>query len=160
VENAIQHAPRTLPWLGKGANTITVAADADTALASRAFTGRITPDAAFTQNETTGSLGVRFENLDVQDGGCWWKSGIGSMTLPIATPGEMVALRFGAHIRARGPKDVVRMLLSFDDGRTWQEAARITGPTPATTRYFRFSEIPPGTKQALLRYELSGSNTI
>ena len=36
VEDDIQHAPRTLPWLRKGANTITVAAEGDTALSSRA----------------------------------------------------------------------------------------------------------------------------
>jgi hypothetical protein len=35
LENDIQHAPRTLPWLGKGKNTITVAADGDTGLATR-----------------------------------------------------------------------------------------------------------------------------
>src|SRR5262249_2853286 len=42
VENDIQHAPRALPWLGPGRNTITVAADRDLALASRTITCRIT----------------------------------------------------------------------------------------------------------------------
>jgi hypothetical protein len=160
VENDIQHAPRTLPWLGKGANTITVAADGDTALASRAFTGRITPEAGFAANETARALGVTFENLEVQGNGAWWKSGVGSMTVPIETPGAMTALRFGAQVRARGEKDAMRMLLSFDGGKSWKEAGKISGPTPGTTRYFRFDAVPPGTKQALLRYELTGNNTI
>jgi hypothetical protein len=160
VENDIQHAPRTLPWLGKGANTITVAADGDTALASRAFTGRITPEAGFIANETALSLGVTFENLDVQGNGAWWKSGVGSMTVPIETPGAITTLRFGAQVRARGERDAVRMLLSFDGGKNWQEAGKISGPTAGTTRYFRFDAVPADTKQALLRYELTGDNTI
>ena len=51
--------------LSPGANTITVAADGDAVIASRAFTGRISPDAGFTANETARSLGVTFENLNL-----------------------------------------------------------------------------------------------
>src|SRR5205823_5036558 len=80
VDNDIQHAPRTLPWLGQGSNTITVAADRDTALAARTIACRITPDATFARNESSGSMGVVFENLDVKDGSCWWKGGVGTMT--------------------------------------------------------------------------------
>src|SRR5437660_2680789 len=35
IANDIQHAPRTLPWLAKGSNKITVAADRNTATATR-----------------------------------------------------------------------------------------------------------------------------
>src|SRR5262249_28844515 len=91
VENDIQHAPRTLPWLGQGSNTITVAADPDTTLATRTISCRISSDAAFAQNETTTSLGVVFENMEVKDSGCWWKGGTGTMTVPIETPGDLMA---------------------------------------------------------------------
>ena len=67
---------------------------------------------------------------------------------------------FGAHVRARGEKDIVRMSLSFDDGQTWTEAGAIQGPTQGRTGYFRFTDIPPGKTKALLRYQLSGNNTI
>lgn len=160
VENDIQHAPRTLPWLGKGSNTITVAADPDTTLATRTISCRITPDAAFAQNETTASLGVVFENLDVKDGGCWWKGGAGTMTVPIETPGDLTALRFGAQARARGDRDAVKMLASFDGGKTWKEIGKIAGPTAGVTQYFRSGDVPAGAKKALLRYELTGNNTI
>ena len=46
VENDIQHAPRTLPWLDSGKNTITAAADRDPSIASRTVNFRITPDPA------------------------------------------------------------------------------------------------------------------
>jgi hypothetical protein len=160
VENDIQHAPRTLPWLGKGDNTITVAADPDTTLATRTINCRITPDAAFAQNETTQSLGVVFENMDVKDSGCWWKGGTGTMTVPIETPGDLTALRFGGQVRARGERDLIKMLASFDGGKSWKEAGRIAGPTPGTTQYFRFADVPAGVKKALLRYEFTGNNTV
>ena len=160
VENDIQHAPRTLPWLGRGRNTITVAADGDPGVATRSVACRITPDASFTKNETTGTMGVAFDNLDVKDGACWWKGGVGRMTVPIEVPGDLVALRCSAQVRARGAKDAVAMLVSTDDGRTWREAARIAGPTPGTTGQFRFDDWPAGTRKALLRFEMTGNNTI
>jgi hypothetical protein len=105
-------------------------------------------------------LGVRTDNLALRYDAYWWKGGIGTMTVPVETPGDIVALRFGAHARARGDKDVVKMLLSFDAGQNWKEAAKITGPTAGRTEYFRFTAIPPGTKKALLRYHLTGNNTV
>ena len=103
---------------------------------------------------------VAFENLDVKDGACWWKGGVGRMTVPIEVPGDLVSLRWSAQVRARGAKDAVAMLVSADDGRTWREAARIAGPTPGTTGQFRFADWPAGTRRALLRFEMTGNNTI
>ena len=160
VEDDIQHAPRTLPWLGKGANTITVASDSNPALATRSIACRITSDAHFSKNETTGTMGVRFDNLRVDDGSCWWTGGTGTMTVPLETLGDMVGLRFGAQIRARGEKDLIRMALSSDNGVTWREVGQIAGPTQGTTRYFRLESLPAGTRKALLRYELTGNNTV
>ena len=159
IENDIQHAPRTIPWLGKGSNTISVAADRDPTLASRAIACRISPDPAFDKNESTTTLGVTFDNLDVRDGGCWWKGGIGTMTVPIETPGDLAALRFSAQIRARGAKDLIKMLVSFDGGTSWREAARMAGPTPGRTGAFRFGDVPQSTRKALFRFEMSGNNT-
>jgi hypothetical protein len=160
IENDIQHAPRTLPWLGKGKNTLTVAADQPSSVAALTVTGRITDDAAFTANESTRSLGVTFDNLNVQDGSCWWKGGTGTMTVPIEAPGPLTGLRFGAQVRARGEKDLVRMLASYDGGKSWSAVGRIAGPTAGTTRYFQTTAIPPGVRKALLRYELTGNNTV
>jgi hypothetical protein len=160
VENHIQHSPRTLPWIGKGANTITVTANGNPALGSRAITCRISRDARFAKNETSGSMGVEFSKLEVRDGSCWWKGGVGSITVPIETPGDLAALRLCTQFRARGVKDLVRALVSFDGGKTWQEAARMAGPTQGRTEVHRFTQVPRGTKKAVLRYELSGNNTI
>ena len=108
IENDFQHAPRTLPWLGKGTNTITVAADRDPTIATRSIACRITPDAVFTKNETSSTMGVMFDNVDLQHDACWWKGGTGLMTVPVDVPGDLVALGFSAQVRARGEKDRVR----------------------------------------------------
>jgi hypothetical protein len=162
IESDFQHAPRTLPWLARGRNTITVAADDayGRALATRTVSCRITPEDSFTKNETTASMGVAFDNLDVRDGSCWWKRGVGTMTVPIAVPGDLVALRLSAQARARGVKDQVALRASADGGRTWRDLDAIHGPTPGTTRSFRFDAWPPGTRELLLQFALSGNNTI
>jgi hypothetical protein len=160
IENDVQHAPRTLPWLGKGINTITVAADGDTTLATRTVACRITPEPHFSKNETTASMGVIFDNLRMDDGSCWWKDGVGTMTVPITTPGELRALRFSTQFRARGPKDAIGVEVSYDGGRSWQKITRFVGPTAGRTEYVRWSKIPSGKMNAMLRFELSGNNTV
>jgi hypothetical protein len=160
VENDIQHAPRTIPWLGKGKNTITVAADQDNAIAWRGITGRITTNANFNKNETAATLGTVFDNLKVDDGSCWWKGGVGRMTVPIDVPGDIVGISFCTQYRARSERDLIKALLSFDDGKTWKEAAKLAGPTAGTTQFHRFKDVPAGVKHALLRYEMTGNNTV
>ena len=160
VENRIQHAPRTMPFLSQGENTLTVAVDGDPTIATRTVTGRLAAEPGFSENETSETMGVIFDNLKLAHGGCWWQGGTGAMTVPVETPGDIVALRFGGHIRARGQKDLVKINVSFDDGRTWQEAAQIAGPTQGRTEYFRFDNVPPAVTRALLRYEMTGNNTV
>jgi hypothetical protein len=162
IESDFQHAPRTLAWLGRGTNAITVATDSELgpALATRTVACRITPDATFSKNETTASMGVTFDNLDVRDSACWWKQGVGTTTIPVAVPGDLVALRLNAQVRARGSKDVVAIQASTDGGKAWRELAVIQGPTPGTTRSFRFANWPAGTRDVLIRFALSGNNTI
>ncbi len=161
VENDFQHAPRTLPRLAQGRNTITVAADPDPTLATRTISCRITPpDSTFDKNETTTTLGVVFDNLRVDDGSCWWQGGVGTMTVPIDVPGDLAALRFSTQIRARSEKDLIKVLVSTDEGNTWRETARIAGPTPGTTRVFRHNDWPGGVRKLLLRFEMTGNNTV
>jgi hypothetical protein len=160
VENDFQHAPRTLPWLGNGKNTVTVAADTDPTLATRFVACRITADPSFAKNETSGTMGIGFDNVDLREDACWWQGGTGMMTVPIKVPGDLVALGFSAQIRARGEKDRVRIAASTNDAKTWRQVAVMTGPTQGRTGHFRVTDWPRGTRKALLRFELTGNNTV
>jgi hypothetical protein len=159
VSNDFQHAPRTLPWLGKGMNTITVAADADPAIATRSITCRITPDASFTKNETSTTMGLLFDNVDLRYDACWWKGGTGVMIVPIEVPGDLVALSFSAQYRARSEKDRIKVSASTDDGRTWREVTVLAGPTQGRTEHIRVANWPPGVRKTLLRFSMTGNNT-
>jgi hypothetical protein len=158
--NDIQHAPRTLPRLEKGKNTITVAAGHDPTLATKTITGRIAAEPGFTKNETAEAMGVTFENLKLEHNACWWKGGTGVMTVPIDVPGDLVGLGFSAMIRARGEKDRVAAKVSHDGGKTWREVAVMAGPTQGRTHHVRVDHWPAGVRKALLRFELTGNNTI
>ena len=160
IENDIQHAPRTLPWLGKGLTTITVAADRDPTIATRSIACRITPDTGFTKNETSGTMGLTFENVNLRDDACWWKGGKGLMTVPIEVPGDLVSLGFSAQIRARSERDLVHIVASTDGGQTWREVADMKGPTQGRTGHFRVADWPRGTRKVLLRFEMTGNNTV
>jgi hypothetical protein len=160
VENEFQHAPRTLPRIEKGKNTITVAAGLDPTLATKTISGRIAARPGFTKNETAEAMGVVFDNLNLEHNACWWKSGTGVMTVPIDVPGDLVSLGFSAMIRARGPLDRVRALTSVDDGKSWREVAVMPGPTQGRTHHVRIDDWPSGVRKALLRFELTGDNTI
>jgi hypothetical protein len=160
VLDDFQHAPRTLPRLEKGKNTISVSAGLDPTLATRTITGRIAAEPGFNKNETAESLGVTFENLDLKFNACWWKGGTGLMTVPIDVPGDLLALGFSAMIRARGEKDRVRASVSTDGGTSWREVAVMAGPTQGRTHHVRVDDWPKGVRKALLRFELTGNNTI
>lgn len=160
IENDIQHSPRAMAWLRKGDTRITVASGADPGLATRTVNGRINADPGFNGNETAEGLGVTFENLELAHGGCWWKGGTGRVVVPVETDGPIEALRLSAQIRARGERDLIVTQASFDGGATWEEVARLAGPTPGVSRAFRFEKVPPGKTRALVRFELTGHNTI
>jgi hypothetical protein len=52
------------------------------------------------------------------------------------------------------------VFLSFDGGKSWKRGATLTGPTAGRTEAFRFTQVPRGMRQARVRFELSGTNTI
>ncbi len=160
LENDIQHAPRTLPRLARGRTTITVDADGDPAMATRTISCRITADPSFRKNETARGMGVVLDNVREEHDAYWWKGGTATVTVPIEVPGDLQVLRFSAQVRARGSKDRVRMLASHDGGRSWREVGQIVGPTQGKTGSFRFADWPSGTRSALLRFEMTGENTV
>jgi hypothetical protein len=150
IVHDIQHSQRPLPALDQGDNTIafetgppegTITVEGATSLDSK---GKQLVYTDF-HPEVSG-FDPNLPNLFISAGGK------GQITFPIATPGEMVRLRFGAHYRARDAHDRLDYQVSFDGGQTWKTVARAAGPTPGDCRYITFSDIPAGTREALVRY--------
>jgi hypothetical protein len=136
-----------------------VDADRDWTIATRSIACRITPDPGFNKNETSGSMGLTFENVDLRHDACWWKGGTGLMTVPVEVPGDLLSLGFSIQVRARSEKDQVRIIASTNRGTTWHQVAVMNGPTQGRTGHFHVDNWPRRTRQVLLRFEMTGNNT-
>jgi hypothetical protein len=156
IVHDIQHSQRPLPALGQGANTITFSAEpaqgtvtveGATSLASKG------KQLVWTDFHPEVSGFTKGERLLI-DG-----SGKGMLTFPLATPGDLVRLRFGAHYCAYDARDGLDYHVSFDSGKTWKTAGRAAGPTRGNCTYVVFSDVPAGVRQALVRYAGTSRNT-
>jgi hypothetical protein len=156
IVHDIQHSQRPLPALGQGANTIafsaglaqgTVTVEGATSLASK---GKQLVWTDFHPEVSGFTKGKRL----LIDG-----SGTGILTFPLATPGDLVRLRFGAHYCAYDARDGLDYRMSFDSGKTWKTAGRAAGPTRGNCTYVVFSDVPASVRQALVRYAGTRRNT-
>jgi hypothetical protein len=86
-------------------------------------------------------------------------TGKGVLTFPVSTPGDLVRLRFGAHYCAYDAQDGFDFQVSFDHGTTWKTVSRAAGPTRGNCHYVVFSEVPTGTREALVRYAGTSRDT-
>jgi hypothetical protein len=149
----IQHSQRPLPALAEGDNTISFSAGPPE--------GTITIEGATNLN-VKGKQLVYTDFHPVIDGMeknlFVGQAGKGSIAFPVATLGDMVRLRFGTHYRARDAKDGIDYQVSFDGGKTWKPVDRAAGPTAGDCKYVTFSDIPAGTREALVRFAATSRN--
>ena len=149
----IQHSQRALPALDKGVNTLTFSVGPPE--------GTITVEGAVNlANKGKQLVYTDFhpELNGVEPNLFIGPSGKGSITFPIATPGDLVRLRFGAHYRARDARDGLDYQVSYDQGKTWRTVDRAPGPTPGDCKYITVQDVPPGTRAALVRYSGTSRN--
>ena len=153
--HAVQHSQRPLPALDQGENAISFNAGASE--------GTLTIEAS-------GSLEHRAKQLSFADfhplienmtaGMLLIKGGAGSVAFPLSTPGDLKRLRFGAFYRARDARDGFDYQVSFDNGKTYRTVDHAPGLTGnGQCKYVNFSEIPSGTKAALVRFSGTQRNT-
>ena len=154
IRHEVQCSQRALPTLAKGANTITFRAGPPegtitiTGACHGDFKGKQVQLADFGPTLT----GVS-ENLYRVEGQP------AHVTFPIATPGDMVRLRFGCHFRCRDKADRWEMQVSFDGGKTFRTVDVCAGPTPGETKYITVSDVPAGVRQAHVRWSGTQRNT-
>jgi hypothetical protein len=155
ISHDIQQSQRALPALGAGKNTITF--DAGAAEGTITIEGSTNPKVKGKQL-VTGDFHPTVEGI-AEGPPPILTGGKGQITFPIATPGDMVRLRFGCHFRARDEKDGWDLQVSFDNGKTFKTVDRAAGPTPGLCKYVTVSDVPAGTRQALVRFSGTQRNT-
>jgi hypothetical protein len=155
ISHDIQQSQRALPALAIGKNTITFDAGLNE--------GTITVEGS-TNPKVKGKQLVTADFHPILEGVAEGPppvltSGKGQITFPIATPGDMVRLRFGCHYRARDAQDGWDLQVSFDDGKTFKTIDRAGGPTPGMCKYVTCADVPAATRRALVRFSGTQRNT-
>ncbi|MBA3709558.1 MAG: hypothetical protein H0W83_12150, partial [Planctomycetes bacterium] len=148
VTHDIQHSQRPLPALDLGVNTIS--------FSSESQEGTVTIEGS-TGSENKGKQvlitdfhptmnGIEMTNLlDLT-------ANHGDITFPIEAPADIVRLRFGCHYRARAENEGFDLQVSFDGGKTFTTVGHAGGPGSRMDKWLTCSEVPKGTKKALVRY--------
>jgi hypothetical protein len=154
LANVIQCAQRALPTLTKGENTITFSAGPTE--------GTITIEGMSRQdnqgkNVTLMDFQPTLKNIDP----LYFRvnGSPAEVTLPIATPGDMTRVRLGGHFRARDKADQWEAQVSFDGGKTFKAVDKYAGPTQGKCQYTTVSDVPAGTRAALVRWSGQQRNT-
>jgi hypothetical protein len=155
IVNDIQHSQRALPVLDRGDNQITFKAGPPEGTVT--IEGSTRPEfkgkALFYTDfhPTVKNIAADF----VRPSG-----GVGELTFPIETPGDISRIRIGAHYRARGVKDVWEISASFDDGKSWKPIGKLQGPYPGYSTTLALTDIPPGSRKALVKIAGTEKNTL
>jgi len=152
IAHDIQHSQAPLPALGQGDNTITFSAGLSE--------GTVTVEGATDRTRKAKQVvaadfhpilkGVEEGLYRVKEYG---PKGVGSVTFPVKTPGDIVRIRAGAHYRARDKREGWRLQASFDNGKTFSDIGSLPGPTAGASTYFSFDKVPKGARHALVRFQ-------
>jgi len=164
IVHDIQHSQRALPALARGPNTITFSAGPPE--------GTITVQGSV--NPNTEKRQLTYKDFHRQVNGVadeplegWPNFHVtgkqGDITFPVATPGDMVRLRFGCTYRAKAEGDGWDLQVSFDGGKSFRTVDRCAGPGNGVlkgghSKYVTVSDVPPGARKALVRWSGTRSN--
>ncbi len=154
ITDEIQHSQRALPALAQGDNHLHFGAGPDE--------GTITLEA---NTDSTVSKNLNWKDLHAVISGGVADSPLhltsaGSITFPVATPGDLLRLRFGGFYRARETSDAWDFQVSFDGGGHFVTVEHAAGPTVGAEDFVTFDQIPPGTRSALVRYSGTVTTTL
>ena len=154
IGHDLQHSQRVLPVLAQGENTIRCSVGAPEGTIT--LEGSTDPRDAGRQLVFTGfhptSAGLAKNKLLLA-------GRAGEITFPVETPGELTRLRLGTCYRARDVRDGWDVQVSSDDGATFRTIDRLTGPAVTAGTYRVVTDLPAGTRRALVRYVGTQHNT-
>ena len=156
--NIIQHSQRALPALGQGSNTITFSTGADE--------GSITLEGSCEKQDPAKKKNLLITDFTKDISGFnpndffVGNTGKADITFPVTTPGDMTRIRMGCFYRARGQGEGWEYQASFDGGKTFKTMDKAEGPYVGFCKYITFSDVPAGTRSALIRYAGHQNNTL
>ncbi|HYG76964.1 MAG TPA: hypothetical protein VEK08_18305 [Planctomycetota bacterium] len=153
LSHDVQHSQRVLPALTQGPNAITASAGP--------AEGTITIEASTIDNKGKNLTYKDFKPVlnNVKGEPFFLTAGKGDITYAVETPGDMVRLRTGFHYRARDKNDMFDIEASFDGGKTFRKFGHVEGPTQGLSTQLVCSDVPAGTRSALLRFSGQQRNT-
>jgi hypothetical protein len=90
------------------------------------------------------------------------ESNKGDIMFAVATPGDMARIRLNSHYRCRDMSgaDYWDVEASFDGGKTFKKFDRLDKGQPASSKYVTIAEVPPGAREAHVRFSGSQRNTV
>jgi hypothetical protein len=155
ITHDVQHSQAPLPALTEGKNVITLAAGPQEGTIT--LEGNTDPAAAPWKQLSIKDFHPLLDNAELR----WARPrGKGDVTFKIPTPGDITRVRMNLGYRLRDANDSYTILLSFDDGKTFKQIGRLSGPTAGCTKYLTFSDVPPGAPAALVKLEGKEVNTV
>ncbi|MGA2619218.1 MAG: hypothetical protein ABSF26_16540 [Thermoguttaceae bacterium] len=144
----VQHSQRPLPALDKGQNTITFSAGPQE--------GTISIEGS----SDVANKGRQLVYTDFHPQSRNLKERLlidptkrdGELSYAVETPGDMTRMTIATHYRARDPRGGWEVQVSFDRGNTFKTVSRCKGPTVAFGNLVEVTDIPAGTRAAVVRW--------
>jgi hypothetical protein len=154
ITHDVQHSQAPLPTITEGRNHITLATGPQEGTIT--LEGNTDPAAAPWKQLSIKDFHPVLNSAELR----WARPhGKGDVTFKIPTPGDITRVRMNLGYRLRDAADAYTVLLSFDGGKKFKQAGRLTGPTAGYTKYIIFPDVPPGTRTALVKLEGKEVNT-
>jgi len=157
IGNDIQHSQRALPALAQGENRI--------AFSVGPQEGTVTVEGSCFPADNRG-LNLTWKDFHpevkgLSENGLVCQGEIGEISYRIETPAPMVGLTVFTHYRARSAKGQWDVQVSFDSGQTFRSVGTCLGPTVFSGVFLQVTDIPPGTRSALVRWQgTAGGNAL
>ena len=148
ISHDIQHSQRPLPALKEGENKVSFSAGAQES--------SIVVEANSHLGEHKGKQ-IEYTEYhpkvnNATDNGLKIEGGAeGSITVPIATPGDMTRLKLWGNYRTWGDDDAFEFRVSFDDGKTFKKVGDGAPQKFGRTAYC-VADVPAGTRSAQVQF--------
>ncbi|MCW8132403.1 MAG: hypothetical protein KIS92_18795 [Planctomycetota bacterium] len=156
----LQHSQRALPALGPGENKIAFSAGPQEGTIGIEGAGLKFKDKQVTY-EDYGAVLTGMKKDAMEQWGTWVPEGASAdATFPVETPGDLTRIRFGCNYRAGQKGERWDLQVSFDEGKTFKTVGSAEGPTRQSAAWVTCSEIPAGTRKALVRFAGAGRGNL